>query len=69
MIRPRHGYEVTATDVSMASDHQAAFVLVDTAGDLDFSLRVSRDTLVQLKTQIDLALDDQAPRAALKKDT
>jgi hypothetical protein len=43
-IRPRHAYEVTALDLSATENGQAAFLLVDTTGELDFSLRVTRDT-------------------------
>jgi hypothetical protein len=68
MAKPRYIYEVTSMDVSPTWDRQAAFVLVDTNGDLDFSLRVTRDTLVQLKHQVDHALSDQAQGVVPKKE-
>jgi hypothetical protein len=62
-IKPRHDYEVVGTDVTLSEDHQSAIVLIDTAGPIDLGLRLSRDTLALLRTQIDSALSDPTPRA------
>ena len=62
-IRPRHGYEVTETSVTLADDRLSAIVLIDTAGPIDLGLHLSRDTLVRLRVQIDAELSTQVPHA------
>jgi len=62
-IRPRHGYEVLDTDVTLHEDRQTATVLIDTAGPIDLGLQLSRESLAQLRSQIDSALVEATPHS------
>lgn len=61
--RPRYVYEVTEISIEPDQDRSSAILLLDTANPIDFSLRVSRDTLERLRDQIDGVLSDPTPYA------
>jgi hypothetical protein len=62
-MKTRHHYEVVDTDVTLDEGRQSAIVLIDTEGPIDLGLRLSRDTLVRLRAQIDSELSNPTPHA------